>query len=382
MNSLQDDFAAGVFENFAPPCLTLYQPTHRTHPENQQDRIRFRNLVKSLEESLAQHKTARDAMSLLEPFHRLAADDHFWQHVRDGIAVLSAKDMFRAYRLQRRVPELAIVADSCHTKPLIRIMQSSDRYQALGLSRNGVRLFEGTRDVIDEIEPAPAVLEAIADALNREGVEHLTVASYGGAGAGQHAMFHGHGGRDAAIDAEAERVFRAIDRTVQEHHSQRSGMPLVLVTLPEHRALFRRISRNTALLSEGVDVHPESVTPEQLRERIWKVLEPHYYERIDTLAEGFVVARSHGLASEELPDVARALAESKVATLLIEDDRQIPGRVDGTSGTITFGDLADPRVDDLLDDLGALALRQGARVFVIPADRMPTRTGAAAVHRY
>jgi hypothetical protein len=32
-----------------PPCLSLYQPTHRSRPENQQGPIRFRNLVKELE---------------------------------------------------------------------------------------------------------------------------------------------------------------------------------------------------------------------------------------------------------------------------------------------------------------------------------------------
>ena len=34
------------------PCLSLYQPTHRHHPENQQDPIRFRNLLKELETSI------------------------------------------------------------------------------------------------------------------------------------------------------------------------------------------------------------------------------------------------------------------------------------------------------------------------------------------
>ncbi len=32
-----------------PPCLSLYQATHRHRPDNQQDPIRFRNLVKELE---------------------------------------------------------------------------------------------------------------------------------------------------------------------------------------------------------------------------------------------------------------------------------------------------------------------------------------------
>jgi hypothetical protein len=34
------------------PCLSLYQPTYRRHPEIQQDAFRFRYLVKTLESSL------------------------------------------------------------------------------------------------------------------------------------------------------------------------------------------------------------------------------------------------------------------------------------------------------------------------------------------
>ena len=34
------------------PCLSLYQPTHRSFPERQQDPIRFKHLVRQLEDSL------------------------------------------------------------------------------------------------------------------------------------------------------------------------------------------------------------------------------------------------------------------------------------------------------------------------------------------
>lgn len=34
------------------PCISLYQPTHRHHPENQQDPIRYRNLLAEMENSL------------------------------------------------------------------------------------------------------------------------------------------------------------------------------------------------------------------------------------------------------------------------------------------------------------------------------------------
>ncbi len=50
MDFLINDYNAGLFESVEPPCLSLYQPTHRTHPDKQQDPIRFRNLLKELEE--------------------------------------------------------------------------------------------------------------------------------------------------------------------------------------------------------------------------------------------------------------------------------------------------------------------------------------------
>ena len=47
MNSLLHDYATRILDNAEPPCLSLYQPTHRHHPDNQQDPIRFRNLLKA-----------------------------------------------------------------------------------------------------------------------------------------------------------------------------------------------------------------------------------------------------------------------------------------------------------------------------------------------
>jgi hypothetical protein len=68
--------------------------------------------------------------------------------------------------------------------------------------------------------------------------------------------------------------------------------------------------------------------------------------------------------------------------LLIDADRVIPGRFDPDTGAIVFAPLHDPRVDDLLDDLGEHALRAGGDVVIVPAERMPTDTGIAAIYRF
>lgn len=383
MDSLDRDYAAGLLEACEPPCLSLYQPTHRHHPENQQDPVRFRNLVKVLEESLLQKYRTHEIQPLLDPFLALAGDRDFWNHTLDGLAVLGARGMFRVYRLQRPVAELVVVADSFHTKPLMRILQSTDRYQFLGLSRQEIKFFEGNRDALDEIELAQGVPRTITEALGDELTEpHQTVASYGGVGGGSTPMHHGHGGKESEVDIDAERFFRAVDRGILEHHSRPSGLPLILATLPEHRHLFHRVSHNPFLMDQGIDIHPDALPIDELRQRAWQVVEPHYLARLAALIEQFGRARSQDLGHDELAHVAKALVAGRVATLLIEADREVPGRIDIATGDIEFDDLAHPEVNDVLNDLGALALKMGGKVVVVPTERMPTETGIAAIYRY
>jgi len=68
--------------------------------------------------------------------------------------------------------------------------------------------------------------------------------------------------------------------------------------------------------------------------------------------------------------------------MLVDADRQIAGRLDGATGRVELANLSDPHIDDLLDDLGELVAKKGGTVLVIPAERMPSSTGLAAIYRY
>jgi hypothetical protein len=387
MTPTTDGLTAGSLTELAsvqPPCLSLYQPTHRRRPENQQDPIRFRNLVKQLEASLRQKYPAVETRLLLEPFEALARDQAFWNHTLDGLAVLSGPSVWRVFRLPRPVAELAVVAGSFNTKPLRRILQSAGRYQVLGLSLQKMQLFEGNRDALDEIDPAPGVPRTITEALGDESIEsNLTVASYGGVGQGTVPMRHGSGpGKQTEIDNDTERFFRAVDRGVLEHHSRPSGLPLILAALPEHHHVFRQVSHNPFLMAEGITANPETLPVEELRERAWQAAEPQHQARLATLAAEFEESKSKGLGSDDLEQVAQAAAAGRVATLLIESGRVVAGRLDAATGRVEAADLSDPQVDDLLDDLGELVGKMGGQVLVIPAEKMPGTTGLAATYRY
>lgn len=388
MRQITNDQLTNLLSVSEPPCISLYQPTHRAHPDNQQDPIRYRNLLKEIETSLLQQYSKEEAQQRLGDFQALARDEEFWRHRTDGLAILGSAEKFQIFELQRTVPELQVVADTFHTKPLVRILQSADRYQVLALNRREAKLYEGTRDALDEVELADGVPETIEEALGEELTEpHLTVASYGSRGGrgGAHgvpAMHHGHGQKKDEVEIDEDRYFRAVDRAILEHHSRPSGLPLILAALPQHHALFRQVSRNPFMVSAGIAVDPAALGIDQLRVRAWEQAEPGYLNRLDALTDNYRVALSRQTGSEELAEVAAAAVAGRVGVLLVESERHIAGKLDATKGSIEPGDLDHPEIDDVLDDLAETVLRMQGEVVVLPADRMPSTTGLAAIFRF
>lgn len=383
MRQLTTDVLREFLDHQESPCISLYQPTHRTPPDKSQDVIRFKNLVREAERSLREKYRGREIRALLEPFQTLADDTDFWAHTFDGLAVLASEGRFDIFRLQRPVKELLVVADGFHLKPLWRIMQSADRYQALGLNQHEVRLFEGNRDAFDEIDvdDMPATITAALGDQLTDSQRRIVYSAQPAVAAGK-AVFQGQGGRADEMEKDRERFFRVIDREVLTRFSRPSGLPLILVALPELQTEFRRLSQNPFLLAESVGKHFHALDTEQLRAEIWRALEPKYLARLAQLVENYQTAASRHLGTSDLSDAAQAVAAARIGTLLIEADREIPGRLDAVTGRIAQDRLADPEVDDMLDDLAEAVLRTGGEVVVVPAERMPTTSGLAATFRH
>jgi hypothetical protein len=367
-----------------PPSLSLYMTTHKSHPENLQDPIRFQNLVKQLEESLLEQYSAVEVKKLLEPYLTLNNNSEFWGHTLDGLAVLGSTELFKVIRLPIQVQELAIVADSFHTKPLRQYLQSVDRYHVLGLSLHEIRLFEGNRHSLVEVElPSDfprTITEALGDELTNK---HMTVASYGGTSGESSDMHHGHGGKKDEVDKDAERFFNIIARTIHEKYSKPTGLPLILAALPEHHSLFQKVNKNPLLLANSIAVNPESISTDKLIKLAWEIMEPDYLQKLKSLVDKFEEAKANNSGSDNIKEVVEAAEAGRVDTILIEKDRVIAERLrNKITGTFKQADSTQPKLDDLLDDIGELVTKMGGKVMFIPPEKMPAKTGIAALYRY
>lgn len=360
------------------PCLSLYMPTHRSHPENLQNPVRFKNLIKDLEASLLLKYSNAKARKHLEPLIELTNVEGFWNHTSGGLAIFSAPGFIKAIDLTEAPEEMAIVADSFHTKALQQHLQSTGRFHILALSLHEVKLFEGNRHSLEEVELQSEVVEATVDALGEE----LNENSLNGALAA--GSFHFvQGSNMDELDEETEAYFREVSTSVQENYSKTSSLPLVLAALQEHHNLFQKVSKNPMLLADGIKINPTAISADKLAAMAWEIIEPEFLRKQEELAGRYHQAKANGLGSEDINEIAVALVEGRVDTLIIEADRIIARRITNlVTGNVQNKDMSNPKVDDLMDDMSELTMRMGGHVTVLPADQMPSESGIAAIYRY
>jgi hypothetical protein len=173
-----------------------------------------------------------------------------------------------------------------------------------------------------------------------------------------------------------------VDHEVWERHSRPSGLPLLLAGIPDHVAFFRSHSHNQHLLPGAIEKDPDSMSADELREAAWRQVEPRYLERLARFCDDFRTAQARGMASDDVTLVAEAAVAGRVGILLVDADREYPGRLDPATGRVEVGGPVGRTVDDVLDDLAELVLARKGTVVVVPSDRMPTRTGVAATFRF
>lgn len=366
------------------PVFSVYMPTHRTHPDNAQDSDVFKKLVEQFEPIKTEYARDRGIQNIFSKFEALVDNYRFWQHTKEGLAVFATRDAFDVYRLPVQVQPLAIVADSAHTKPLLKYLQSSDRYHILVLSTNTAQLFEGNRYQLDEIDLSQEdVPESMMDALDHELRDlHATLAAYHTTTGEKWEVAQNHGLRKTDVDNDIEQFFRAVDRGVAVRYSLPTRLPLILASLPEHQYLFRRVSRNNQLLEEGIKINAAALSDEALREAAWQVFEPYYHKRLNNIIGQYRHATTKQLGSDQLDEIVKDVFDGKVATLLLEENRIVHGQIIDRDHVQYYSDNMDNAVDDVLDDLAELALRHGGEVWVLPKEKMPSETGAASINRF
>lgn len=365
-------------------CVSIFMPTYRPKGDARQDPIRLRNLLRDAEQRLGDNGFGERAAEVLKPVHELTHDAEFWRHPRKGVAVFNAPGFFRAYHLPIEVRERVVLADRFFLRPLMPLYQTRGRFYVLALSLNAVRVFEGWREGIHEIDLEGVVPASFDDALGYDQYDSVVqVHSTSTSGLGrQKGMVHGHGDNDQEkLKKDVLHYFQLVAKGLTALlHDKRA--PLVLAAVQEHFPLYRTANKHPQLLDDGLTGSPDALAPHEIHDRAWPLAERFLLRERDGALERYREMRASGRASNEVEDLVRAAEEGRVDVLLLSEDSELWGTFDAENAKVKLHLDPDNGDEELLDRAAYSTLACGGTVFTLPAGRLPEGRPAAAVFRY
>ncbi|HDR14067.1 MAG TPA: hypothetical protein ENN79_00990 [Desulfobacteraceae bacterium] len=363
-------------------CVSLFMPTHRRGRETEQDPIRFRNLLDQVDVRL-QSKGVRssDGREMLKPARRLLKDQAFWRHQSDGLAVFVNSEECRVYRLPLSFEELVVISDCFHVKPLLPLFTSDGHFYILALSQNQVRLLEGTRQTVDEVDLGD-MPKSMAEAFQYESFERqlqFHTGTSGGSGK-RAAMFHGHDAREE----EKERIlkwFRTIDEELAVLFAGDES-PIVPAGVEFLFPIFKEATSYPHRVVEGIRGNPEELKPEELHALAWPILEPIFSKSREKAVSRYRQLAGTGQTTTDVKEAVLAAYHGQVDVLFVAVGVQVWGYFDPDANTVYVNGDLKPGDQDLLDAAAVQSILNGGTVYAVEPEHVPDRAPIAAVLRY
>jgi len=356
-------------------------PTQRIHTAIAQDVLSFKTLVENLQDIRERYDDDVDVQSTFAKLDALADDRFFWDQTREGIAIFAGPSFFHAYMLNQPVQARSVAADYLYTEPLQEYLQSAARYHVLVLTANEARLYEGNRfELTARSLTGNSIFNSDTDS-NRRHTDLSATLTFPYAAAAPQRNESGYGVDGSMELGSFEQFLSKVDQVVLEVYTKPSGLPLIIAALPTHDRMFRGITENLLLIPEAIPLEVGMVTTDELRKKAWGLFEPYYEGQINHVIQTYRQATAHLRGADQIDQIVKDTYDGKVDTLLLEDGRVLPGEIIDRDRIEYYGDEL-PQDHDVLSSLGELVKRYGGEVVIVPKNKMPSSTGAAAINRF
>ena len=362
-------------------CISIYIPTHRTGTAAQQDPIRLKNLLGEAEKHLiAQGVGRRDVDNMLEPASKLLRDSTFWQHQSIGLAIFLSSNRVRRYRLPLNFEELVVVEDHFHIKPLLPLFTGDGQFYILALSQNEIRLLNGTRDSVSEVDIGQvggSLAEALPSGDYQAIFQHHTSSSAS-------VTFHGQGGgSDESAKNELLRYFRLISDGLTEF-LQEDRAPLVLAGVEYLLPIYKEANTYPNLIDMVIKGNPDLLRADELHKSAWNILEHHFQAAQEEAVAQYqqLAGQTSERATDTLEKIVPAAYHGQVETLLVAAGMQQWGVFNPVTSEIEIHDQMETGDEHLLDLAAVQTYLKGGMVYTMEPEKIPGRTSAAAVLRY
>ncbi len=353
------------------PCVSLFMPTYHVETQLPQNAIRLKNLLREARHQLKEEGYRDDDIDdILLPANILLERADAWSESSEGLAAFMSRSSAYIYRVPLAFEEFVVTGHRFHLKPLFPLLASNNRFYVLTLSKNRVRLFQGSHHTLKEVQ-----IDDFPDGLVDDLFEERVV---------QSPQLHGQSDRQQTRVQEAlKHGFKEIDKALHKVLRDEDA-PLLLAGIEAYLPLYREVNTYGHLVAdEMIAGSPDHLHLSELHERAWSIIKPLFRKaQEDSLKHYRNQSGRSGFTSSDLKVIIPAAVFSRIDTLFVPIGEHLWGRYDVNSNAVAIHAEHQAGDDDLYDFAAVQTYLHGGTVHALQPGSMPSDSGLAATFRY
>ncbi|WP_132325912.1 hypothetical protein [Pseudobacteriovorax antillogorgiicola] len=336
--------------------VSLYIPAKFSEPRERVSK-RFRRQMDKARDLLETVLSPDEAKGFLEQLENAYKNVKSREFDR-GLGLFGFKDRVSRVILNEVPPELTVVADSFHVKPLLRcsitnlnalvVMVTAQQITSFLLDDGGIHRQHRFINDLDSV-----------DGLRRLGLVGNRLRS--------------------------KQLHERFIKTKALELSQMESLYRRNIAILGSKVLRQRLAKELES-SYGANVFYDSeISPclEQIQTEVSEILRMQIRRQESAMASSLTLDAHGKLGSRDLADIARAAVNGRVETLIINSSTQIWGRFDRQTGAIRVARPNQQVAEDcILDDIAQVIHSYQGRVLFIDHESDPSQPQYSAIYRW
>lgn len=280
------------------PCVTISLNTHRTHPDNQQDEIILKNLLKEAENRIIDEFGKRPVSEILEKIENISEKiDH--QHNLESLHIFLSNDTEEIIKLTWETRENMVeIDDKFAVRPIIKATVRAEEYLILVLTQSGTKLYEALNDsIVKEVRN-----EGFPFPKNPFYITHSDVRS------------------DAKqVDNQIKEYFNRIDKSVVEIHKT-SSLNVVVISTTDNFSKLIEVADLPHIYIGHDHKNYESAEEHHIVEQAYEIIKSQQKEKRTLAIEEIKEAVSQGTVLTDLQEIYQAAIDGRGDLLIVHQD--------------------------------------------------------------
>lgn len=386
-----ETFNLNTFKNLAQiqgqKVISIYSPTSKLTTDGYKaDKIHLKNQLSEVECTLQKKykMEPEEAEKLLQEGRDLLEDYEFWKYNSHMLASFIVDGKLTTFRLPLKLQDSShFIGKRPFLLPLMPELNDDGHFYLLLLNLDRIRLYEVTRNTIQEIPIDP--VEVATSFTSEEEMDENQQFIQGQGGVGQAgAMFHGHGeGSDEEKKVTVLNYFHRMTNMLEPKLNEHP-LPLMVAGVDYLPPLFRQATKYKPLLDGHVSGAYNGDDTRELHAKAWEIAAPYFSEESKKRKEMYAQKESEGLAlSNDRAKLIKASVTGGVDTLFVSTDhKHVWGTFVEEDYKIIFDEKSDGENHCLIDLAAVKVLENSGKVYFLAPEEMPGDSQIAGILRY